>query len=150
MRNAGRLKLGYFPLPIEEGRRLRRLIHCPHPFSVLDPCIGTGEALHLLTERIDCKRYGIELDAHRALTASQAGIETVQGNLFDAHGKVETFSLLYLNHRMTPRLDHSTTSAWSCSFSAHLPLAGIRRSPLRRRSREAAFSLHTVARLKLH
>lgn len=97
MRNAGRLKLGYFPLPIEEGRRLRRLIHCPQPFSVLDPCVGTGEALHLLTAGIDCKRYGIELDAHRALTASQAGIETVQGNVFDAHAKVETFSLLYLN-----------------------------------------------------
>jgi hypothetical protein len=97
MRNAGRLKLGYFPLPIEEGRRLRRLIHCPHPFSELDPCIGTGEALHLLTEGIDCKRYGIELDAQRALIASQAGIETVQGNVFDAHAKVETFSLLYLN-----------------------------------------------------
>ena len=97
MRNAGRLKLGYFPLPIEEGRRLRRLIHCPQPFSVLDPCVGTGEALHLLTSGIDCKRYGIELDAYRALTASQAGIETVQGNLFDAYAKVETFSLLYLN-----------------------------------------------------
>ncbi len=97
MRNAGRLKLGYFPLPIEEGRRLRRLIHCPHSFSVLDPCVGTGEALHLLTAGIDCKRYGIELDAHRALTASRAGIETVQGNVFDAHARVETFSLLYLN-----------------------------------------------------
>ncbi len=97
MRNAGRLKLGYFPLPIEEGRRLRRLIHCPHSFSLLDPCVGTGEALHLITAGIDCKRYGIELDAHRALTASQAGIETVQGNVFDAHARVETFSLLYLN-----------------------------------------------------
>jgi hypothetical protein len=97
MRNAGRLKLGYFPLPIEEGRRLRLLIHCPQPFSVLDPCIGTGEALHLLTKGIDCNRYGIELDAQRALIASQAGIETVQGNVFDAHAKVETFSLLYLN-----------------------------------------------------
>jgi hypothetical protein len=97
MRNAGRLKLGYF-------RSLsRKVAACgvssiaPPPFSVLDPCIGTGEALHLLTEGIDCKRYGIELDAHRASNASQAGIETVQGNLFDAHAKVETFSLLYLN-----------------------------------------------------
>lgn len=87
MRNAGRLKLGYFPLPIEEARRLRRLIHCSHPFSVLDPCVGTGEALQLITADIDCKRYGIELDAQRALASSQAGIETVQGNVFDAHAK---------------------------------------------------------------
>jgi hypothetical protein len=97
MRNAGRLKLGYYPLPTEEGRRLRRLIQCDAPFSVLDPCVGTGAALHLITADCDCRRYGIELDAERAQAASEAGIETVQGNVFDAHAKVETFSLLYLN-----------------------------------------------------
>ncbi len=98
MRNAGRLKLGYYPLPAEEGRRLRHLIRCEHTsFSVLDPCVGGGEALNLLTAGFDCRRYGVELDAERASSASRAGIETTHGNLFDAHAKVESFSLLYLN-----------------------------------------------------
>jgi hypothetical protein len=97
MRNAGRLKLGYFPLPTEEGKRLRRLLQSTEPFSVIDPCVGTGAALHLITANLSCRRYGVELDAERALAASQSGIETVQVNLFDAHAKVESFSLLYLN-----------------------------------------------------
>lgn len=97
MRGAARLKLGYYPLPQAEGTRLRKLLHFPKPASVLDPCVGTGTALHLVTDGVDCGRYGVELDAERASIASQRGIQTVQGNLFDAHAKVETFSLLYLN-----------------------------------------------------
>lgn len=97
MRSAGRLKLGYYPLPRAEGRRLRRLLHSDQPFSAIDPCVGTGEALHLVTSDLECRRYGIELDSERAATAQAAGIATVQGNAFDAHAKVETFSLLYLN-----------------------------------------------------
>src|SRR6202140_41146 len=97
MRNAGRLKLGYYPLPPQEGRRLRRLVSCGETFSVIDPCVGTGLALHLVTESCDCRRYGVELDAERALLASRSGIETIQGNLFDSHAKVESFSMLYLN-----------------------------------------------------
>lgn len=97
MRSAGRLKLGYFPLPIEEARRLRRLLQADKLFSVLDPCAGTGEALHLLTEGLDCNRYGIELDADRAAAAAGSGISVVHGNVFDTQARVETFSLLYLN-----------------------------------------------------
>jgi Uncharacterised methyltransferase family (DUF6094) len=59
--------------------------------------VGTGDALHRITADLPCRRYGIELDAERALSSSRSGIETVQGNLFDAHAKVESFSLLYLN-----------------------------------------------------
>ena len=97
MRSAGSLKLGYYPLPREEGRRVRRLLHSTEPFNAIDPCVGTGEALHLVTRDLDCRRYGVELDAERAATAQSTGITTVQGNVFDAHAKVETFSLLYLN-----------------------------------------------------
>ena len=97
MRNAGRLKLGYFSLPTEEGHRLRRLLQSTENFSAIDPCVGTGAALHLITADLPCRRYGVELDAERALSAARSGIETVQGNLFDSHAKVESFSLLYLN-----------------------------------------------------
>ena len=43
------------------------------------------------------RRYGVELDAERALIAQSKGIETIQGNAFDAVAKPESFSLLYLN-----------------------------------------------------
>ncbi len=97
MRSAGRLKLGYYPLPTAEARRLRRLLRADGPFTVLDPCAGTGEALHLLTEGLDCRLYGVELDADRASAAAATGVQTIQGNVFDAHAKVESFSMLYLN-----------------------------------------------------
>ena len=98
MRNAGKIKLGYYPLPETEGSRLQRLLNFPaEGVSVLDPCVGTGAALNQLTEHAVASRYGVELDADRALTAKDAGIETIHGNIFDTHAKVESFSLLYLN-----------------------------------------------------
>jgi hypothetical protein len=51
MRNVARIKLGYYPLPPDEGSRLRQLLNFPtDPASVLDPCAGTGAALLQLTE----------------------------------------------------------------------------------------------------
>ncbi len=43
MRNAGRIKLGYYPLPTAEGTRLRNpLQYTAEAASILDPCVGTG------------------------------------------------------------------------------------------------------------
>ena len=78
MRNAGRLNFGYYPLPVEEGHRLRRLLQGTETFSAIDPCVGTGSALHLITADLPCRRYGVELDAERALAASRWRIGTVQ------------------------------------------------------------------------
>ena len=98
MRNVGRIKLGYYPLPEAEGIRLRSLLHFPaEAVSVLDPCVGTGTTLLQLTEGAPVSRYGVELDADRASTAAAAGIATVHGNLFDTQARVESFSVLYLN-----------------------------------------------------
>ena len=98
MRNVGRIKLGYYPLPEAEGIRLRNLLQYPAEAAcVLDPCVGTGTALMQLTEGAVVSRYGVELDADRALEATSAGIETVHGNLFDVEAKVGSFSVLYLN-----------------------------------------------------
>jgi predicted RNA methylase len=98
MRNVGRIKLGYYPLPTTEGTRLRNLLQYPaEATSVLDPCVGTGAALMQLTEGASATLYGVELDADRASTATAAGIETVHGNLFDTQARVESFSILYLN-----------------------------------------------------
>ena len=98
MRLAGRLKLGYYPLPPAEGEKIRNLLQfSPDPASVIDPCVGTGAALLQITKGGNCRLYGIELDSARAATAAAAGIATIQGSAFDTHSKVERFSLLYLN-----------------------------------------------------
>ena len=97
MRNVARLKMGYYPLPESEGVRLRALLSFTHSASVIDPCVGQGAALHLVTSDAEVRRYGVELDAERARTAASRGIETIQGNTFDAIARPESFSLLYLN-----------------------------------------------------
>ena len=98
MRTAARLKLGYFPLPEAEAQQIRQfLVFSPEPSSVLDPCAGTGAAFRSLTEGANVRRYGIELDAHRAEEARRGLDEVVQGNALETHTAVESFSLVYLN-----------------------------------------------------
>jgi len=98
MRSSGRLKLGYYPLPESEGRRLRTLLEfAPEGASVLDPCVGSGAALHQITTDAVAWRFGVELDTERARLASEAGISTIHGNIFGANAPSESFSLLYLN-----------------------------------------------------
>ena len=98
MRSVARIKMGYYPLPTAEGARLRQLLHFPEQAaSVLDPCSGTGAALLQITEGANVECHAVELDAQRAQAASEAGIHTIQGNLFDVQGKSGIFSLLYLN-----------------------------------------------------
>ena len=96
-RSVAKLKMGFYPLPESEGAKLRALLTFTGPASVVDPCVGQGVALNLITHGADVLRYGVELDAERALAASAKGIETIQGNTFDAVAKPESFSLLYLN-----------------------------------------------------
>jgi hypothetical protein len=98
MRSTARLKLGFYPLPEAEGSRLRPLLEFPSEgASVLDPCVGTGAALKQLTQGADVSRYGVEIDVERARQASEAGVDTIHGNIFGTHGKVESVSFLYLN-----------------------------------------------------
>ena len=96
-RSVAKLKMGFYPLPVSEGANLRQLLSFTGPASVVDPCVGQGVALNLITHGADARRYGVELDTERALAASATGIETIQGNTFDAVAKPESFSLLYLN-----------------------------------------------------
>ena len=97
MRNVARIKLGYYPLPPAETARLRSLLRFASGAGALDPCAGTGAALHELTVGAGVEKHGVELDAERAAMAAASGIATVHGNLFDTVGRVESFSFLYLN-----------------------------------------------------
>ena len=63
MRNVARLKMGYYPLPEAEGVKLRSLLSFAGSASVIDPCVGQGTALHLVTGDAQVRRYGVELDA---------------------------------------------------------------------------------------
>jgi len=98
MRTQARLKLGYYPLATAEARRIRRYLQFSNESaSVLDPCAGTGAALCTITDTVALRRYGVELDAHRAEEARNVLDYVIQGSAFDTHAPVDSFSLLYLN-----------------------------------------------------
>jgi hypothetical protein len=50
MRAQGKIKLGFFPLPIAEAKRLRSILAFPRQLSALDPCVGDGLAFVKLVE----------------------------------------------------------------------------------------------------
>ena len=97
MRNAGRLKLGYYPLPIDEAQNIRSLLVSSAPYAAIDPCVGDGTALIEITKDTGAHLAGIELDADRAAAAAGKGIATVHGSAFECRVLAETCSLLYLN-----------------------------------------------------
>src|SRR5689334_3278652 len=97
MRNHGKIKLGFYPLPVTEAMRLKNYLVCREQFSAVDPCIGDGVAFAKLLEGVVVHRYGIEIDAHRAEQAKALGIQTLQANALDVRCPAEGISLLYLN-----------------------------------------------------
>src|SRR5437588_8503975 len=98
MRNAGRLKLGYFPLPLPEAQRLRAHLTFPtEPYAALDPCVGDGSAFQALVEQSTALQYGIELDAYRTEQARKLGIQVLQGDTLEVQCRVDSLSFLYLN-----------------------------------------------------
>jgi hypothetical protein len=97
VRPQGQTKLGFFPLPIAEAKRLRNWLSFPERFSALDPCVGDGVAFTHLLQGVTAHRYGIEIDANRADQSRALGIETLQASAMDVRCPAETVSLLYLN-----------------------------------------------------
>ncbi|MGB8131673.1 MAG: DUF6094 domain-containing protein [Candidatus Angelobacter sp.] len=97
MRIAGRLKLGFYPLPLKEAERIRARLRYPEEFAALDPCVGDGVAFSRLLEPTKAYAYGIEIDAYRAEQAAQLGIQVTQANALTVRCPVESVSLLYLN-----------------------------------------------------
>jgi hypothetical protein len=97
MRNAGRLKLGYYPLPVGEAQNIRALLVPSAPYAAIDPCAGDGTALLEITRGTGAHLAVTELDADRAAAAAQRGIPTVHGSAFECRVASETCSLLYLN-----------------------------------------------------
>ena len=43
-------RLGFYPLPLSEAQRIRRLLWYPNaPSSAIDPCVGDGVAFEVIT-----------------------------------------------------------------------------------------------------
>ena len=97
MRPHGKIKLGFFPLPVSEAERLRSCLKFSAKFSALDPCVGDGRAFAHLVKGNEAYRYGVEIDANRAEQAMNLGIDTLQADTMDVRCPAEIFSLLYLN-----------------------------------------------------
>jgi SAM-dependent methyltransferase len=97
MRAPGKIKLGFFPLPVSEAARLKHFLAFASEFSALDPCVGDGVAFSHLLHGATAHRYGIEIDANRAEQARALGIEVMQANTMDVRCQPDAMSLLYLN-----------------------------------------------------
>ena len=97
MRPHGQTKLGFFPFPVAEAKRLKNWLGFPERFSALDPCVGDGVAFTHLLHDVPAHRYGIEIDAYRSEQARASGVETLQANTMDVRCPPEAVSLLYLN-----------------------------------------------------
>jgi Uncharacterised methyltransferase family (DUF6094) len=97
MRPPGKIKLGFFPLPLPEAARLKNFLAFASEFSAVDPCVGDGVAFTRLLAGVTAHRYGIEIEANRAEQARSLGVETMQANTMDVRCQPEAVSLLYLN-----------------------------------------------------
>lgn len=97
MRLAGRLKLGFYTLPVREAERIRTRLTYSERFAAVDPCVGDGVAFKKLLGSSHAHAFGIEIDAFRAEQAAQLGIEIIQANALTVRCPVESVSLLYLN-----------------------------------------------------
>lgn len=96
-------KMGFFPLPEPEARRIRQhLLYPASNFAALDPCAGEGRALAIITEHAQGQRCGIELDAYRAEEAVKRLDQVIYGDCFDIDCRVESVSLVYLNPPYQP------------------------------------------------
>ena len=61
MRLIAKVKLGFYPLPVAEGQRIRRFLRFPGTScAAIDPCIGDGVAFAALTNDAPVLRYGID------------------------------------------------------------------------------------------
>ncbi len=112
MRRAGVEKLGYFPIPVPVMNWIASQFHVETgaTFPVIDPCMGEGEALKLLADRLHERGgkpvvYGCEISRARHEAAARTLLNEKRDGISRlAHGPAEflevsngSFSVLYLN-----------------------------------------------------
>jgi hypothetical protein len=120
LRSQGKSRLGFYPLPLSEARRIHRFLLFPdQPSSALDPCVGDGAAFAAITSDAEVLRYGIELDTYRAEQPRQRIPNIVQGNTLEVQCPVECFGLLYLNPPYDWALGPADSRRTERSFLSH-------------------------------
>src|SRR5512142_43806 len=118
-RLVSRLKLGYYPLPIEEAHNIGSVLLASAPFSAIDPCAGDGTALGEITSGNGAHLAAIELDADRAAACAVSGIATVHGSVFECRVPAESCSLLYLNPPYDTELGPHSNQRMELVFLEH-------------------------------
>jgi hypothetical protein len=120
LRFQGKSRLGFYPLPLSEAKRIRRFLQFPsNPSSAIDPCVGDGVAFEAITSAAEVLCYGIELDAYRADQARQRIPNIVQGNTLEVQCPVECFGLSYLNPPYDYTLGPGDSRRTEQSFLSH-------------------------------
>jgi hypothetical protein len=114
-----RIKLGYYPLPVDEARKIGTLLVASEPYSAIDPCAGDGTALVEITLGTGAHLAGIELDADRAGAALKRGTAIVHGSAFDCRVPAESCSLLYLNPPYDTELGPHSNERMELVFLEH-------------------------------
>jgi superfamily II DNA or RNA helicase len=107
-RLASTAKAGFYPTP---ERITEWIAECVQPRSaepdfvgrLIDPCCGKGIAAQYLAERWHLEGYGIEIDAERALEASQRLQRVLHLDYASVRTPHHAFQVLFLN----PPYDHS-------------------------------------------
>jgi hypothetical protein len=97
MRSVARLKMGYYPLPESEAAKLRSLLVFLGPASAIDPCVGKGIALDLITKEASLCPVWRRTRCRSRMHGECPRDPDTSGNTFDAIAKPESSSLLYLN-----------------------------------------------------
>ena len=118
-RLVSRLKLGYYPLPVEEARNIVAVLVASAPYAALDPCAGDGTALVEITKNGGAHLAAVELDADRAAACEAKGIATIHGSAFECRVPAESCSLLYLNPPYDTELGPHSNDRMELVFLEH-------------------------------
>lgn len=97
MRLEARVKMGYYPTPSSVVERIKTFIKASEDTTILDPCCGEGNALKQLTERMEVKTYGVEIDGHRAEEAKTRLTRILKCGYEQTRISNGVFSCLFLN-----------------------------------------------------
>ncbi len=97
-RLASTAKAGFYPTPDRVIERIARSVHpAESGGKLLDPCCGKGVAAQHLGQAWNLGTHGIEIDAERALEASERLHRVLHLDYASARAPHHAFQVLFLN-----------------------------------------------------
>ena len=120
MRIAGKLKCGFYPLPLSEAETIKAVWSFPWAGSQLwTLALGTEWPLRGSLRARSRAATASNLDAYRAEQARSLADSVIQGSCFDVHCPVDTVSLLYLNPPYDFESDEGSSQRTERTFLQH-------------------------------